>query len=295
MEKYNKHIIEEPVASTVISHRFSHAVWGAIFAGTVVILVVQLTLALLGSGIGFSSLNITQGNNIKALGAGTVIWWIISGCISFYIGGLVTGRLAGIPRRLDGMLHGIITWSVTTIAMFVFLTTTLGVVSAGAFGVLHSGAQAISSMAPQAGQALSDVAPQETQNDINHLKNNVRQVLDRIQNPAQREQLQNAVMALGTTSNPDQEKQQITNILVQSGQMNQTDAQNTVNRWSQNAQMIKQNFQMAARNAAQSTQEASRVAAGMALASFIMLLLGAFFAGLGGSIGAPHWADQEIA
>ena len=55
MQKIHKHMLEEPVASTVISHRFSHVVWGAVFAALAVITVTQLTLALLGTSIGFSA------------------------------------------------------------------------------------------------------------------------------------------------------------------------------------------------------------------------------------------------
>src|SRR4051812_12764045 len=103
MQKNYKHTLEEPVASTVISYRFSHVVWGAVIAGMFVIMVTQLTLATLGSSIGLSMLNVTGGNNVKSVGIGAVIWWLLSGCVAFYMGGLVSGRMAGIPRRSDGL------------------------------------------------------------------------------------------------------------------------------------------------------------------------------------------------
>jgi hypothetical protein len=289
-----KHNLEEPVAATVISHRFSHTVWGAVFAGMAIITVTQLALTLLGSSIGFSTLNITQGNNIKALGIGAIGWWIISGCISFYMGGLVSGRMAGIPRRLDGMLHGLLAYSVTTLFMFLFLTTSLGVVIAGGLGILNSGAKTISAMAPQLASAAQDIVPEEVNSNINRTRNEIRKIMTQIQDPAKREQLRSSLMSLVSSNDPNVQKREIVTLLTQTANMDPLQAQNMVNRWSQNIQTIKQELQNATQQAGEASERASRVAGEMAFSSFVMLLLGAFAAGLGGAIGAPHWSDQEI-
>ncbi|MDE2028474.1 MAG: hypothetical protein KGK03_05610 [Candidatus Omnitrophica bacterium] len=292
----SKHILEEPVASTVISHRFSHAVWGAIFAGSFVIVVSQMVLAFLGASIGLSTLNIVQGNNIKALGVGAAIWWIISTCIACYAGGMVAGRLSGIPRQLDGILHALVAFSMTVLFSFLFLSSSLGAIIAGGMGVFKAGMQSAAAVAPQIAGGVSSMLPQGMVNSSDEAtRNEINQVFSQLQNPAQRQELADALAAMASTNNVQAQKQQAVNILTQNGIMSQPLATDTVNRWSQNIQNIKQDLQGVAQTAAQSAQGASRAAAGLAFASFIMLVLGGIFAGWGGSAGAPHWADQEIA
>jgi hypothetical protein len=283
----NKHILEEPVAATVISHRFSHTVWGAVFAGVIMAIVTQMLLALLGSSIGLAALNVGSAENVKEIGIGAVTWWIISGAIALYFGGWVSGRMAGIPRAIDGMLHGLLSWGVATILMFAFLTTSLGVMIAGSFGLLKAGGSAVSSVAPKIA---------ETFNNNPNLKNDVDQILrQQGANPSNQaaleQQLTSAVGTLMLTDNPDAQKQQIVNILVQNTNMSPADARNSVDRWAQNAQKMKQETQQKAMGAAET---ASKTTSKAALASFAMLLIGAVCAGWGGVVGSPHWSQQEI-
>jgi hypothetical protein len=264
----------------------------------VMVMVSQLTLALLGSSIGLSAVDLNQGNNLKTLGVGAIFWWIISGMVSFYIGGLVSGRMCGIPRRLDGIVHGLLTWGLTTILMFLFLTTTVGAMVAGGFGLLKSAGQAVSSAAPQIANTVKDVMPQQNMNGLDNIRNEVRQILDQrgggVQNPAVRDQLMNAIRGLATSDNPDAQKRQIVTLLTQNTNINEQDAINMVNRWSQSTQMIKQDIQQGVQKAQDAAESASKAAGKGAFASFAMLLLGALVAGFGGAAGAPHWSEQEI-
>lgn len=281
----SKHMLEEPVAATVISHRFSHTVWGAVFAGVVMAVVSQMLLALLGSSVGLA---VASTDNLKEIGMGAMVWWIISGAISLYFGGWISGRMAGIPRSLDGMLHGLLTWGVATIVMFLVLTTSMGMVIAGAFGMLKAGGSAISGMTPSIVNTL---------NNNPSIKNDVDQIfMQQGVNPPNRaaieQQLVSSIGTLMTTNNPDAEKQKIVNTLVQSTNMNPSDARAKVDQWAQNVQKMKQEVQQKTVNAAET---ATKTTSGAALASFIMLLIGAICAGVGGSVGAPHWSQQEIA
>jgi len=99
----------EPMESTA-GFRLS---WGAVFAGLVVAIALQLTLTLLGAAIGFSAWQ--PGESTGALGVGAAIWAIVSVLLSLFIGGRTTGRLAGILTRTDGILHGILLWALSTI------------------------------------------------------------------------------------------------------------------------------------------------------------------------------------
>lgn len=72
----------------------------------------------------------------------------------------MASRLAGIPRRTDGLLHGLLTWAVVTLFTFYLLTTTMGRLIGGVTGVadraLSGSGSGVAAMAPVAGDALKD-------------------------------------------------------------------------------------------------------------------------------------------
>lgn len=114
--------------------------WGAIFAGTVVALVVTLLLSLLGIAIGASTVDpLSERVPTQGLGVGSAIWWIASTMIGVFAGGWVAARLAGSPRRNDSILHGIVTWGLATIVTFLLLTTLVGRLIGGAASVVGEG------------------------------------------------------------------------------------------------------------------------------------------------------------
>jgi hypothetical protein len=141
---------------TVLINRVS---WGAVLAGVVVVLVVQLILNLLGIGVGASTLHPAGGDSPSAatfsLGAG--IWWALSGIIGALAGGYTAGRLAGQPKESSGGWHGLTAWAVATLIVFYLLTTAIGGIVGGAFqtlGTAASGAaQTLGSTAQTAVQA----------------------------------------------------------------------------------------------------------------------------------------------
>src|SRR5258708_1716428 len=69
--------------------------WGAVFAGAVIGLVMQIILNMVGLGVGLSTLDIAQGDAPSAgsmsLGAG--IWFVVSGILAAALGGYIAGRL----------------------------------------------------------------------------------------------------------------------------------------------------------------------------------------------------------
>jgi hypothetical protein len=143
---------------TVLINRVS---WGAVLAGVVVALVVQLILNLLGIGVGASTLHPASGGDSPSaatfsLGAG--IWWALSGIIGALAGGYTAGRLAGQPKESSGGWHGLTAWAVATLIVFYLLTTAIGGIVGGAFqtlGTAASGAaQTLGSTAQTAVQAV---------------------------------------------------------------------------------------------------------------------------------------------
>ena len=137
--------------------------WAAIFAGVVVAIAVQLLLALLGAGIGLGMIEPASGGTPEAgsLGIGAGLWWLVSTLIALVAGGYTAAWLAGNTLRFDGVLHGIVTWGVTLLLTFYLLTTALGSLIGGAFGMVGSVA---STAASAAGQGIQAAAPQVAAN-----------------------------------------------------------------------------------------------------------------------------------
>ena len=150
----------------VVRTLFSRVSWGAIFAGVAMALVTQLTLSLLGLGIGLSTIEpLYEARPFENLGIGSVIWWGVTMLISLFIGGWVAGRLVGTPKPTYSVLHGLLTWSLFTLLTFFMLTTVVGRVIGGVGNV-------IGRTLTTAGQTIGPI-------DLGNIKQEANQLLNR--------------------------------------------------------------------------------------------------------------------
>lgn len=117
--------------------------WGAIFAGTIVALAIQLALNVLGLGIGLGIVSPTEGVS-EGIGVGAGIWFLLSTLIALFFGGWVAGRMAGFPRKLTGTLHGLVVWALATLFSFYLMNTAIGTVLGGISGAIGRGLTALS-------------------------------------------------------------------------------------------------------------------------------------------------------
>ena len=99
--------------------------WGAIFAGTAVVLAVSMLLSVLGTSIGLFILDPTTSQPFAGVFGTIGIWTAISILVGLACGGFVAGKLAG----ADGFIHGFVVWSVTLISGIMLV----GTATAGAF------------------------------------------------------------------------------------------------------------------------------------------------------------------
>ena len=141
--------------------------WGAIIAGAILAAMTQLVLSLLGISIGLGALDpATEADPLSGLATGAGIWMAASTLISLLAGGFAAARLAGLPKRTDGVLHGLVTWGVVTLLAFYLTTTAVGRLLSGAVGVVGQGletvSQGVATAAPEVAQAVG-LSPQEQQ------------------------------------------------------------------------------------------------------------------------------------
>ncbi len=111
--------------------------WGAVLAGVAVGISVQLVLTLLGIASGLSMTSVQQG---EAPGTGALVYAGLSMLVSALIGAYVAGRMSGLKRKTDGILHGVVSWAVTTLLFVVLATSAGGSLLSGLFSGVGQGA-----------------------------------------------------------------------------------------------------------------------------------------------------------
>ena len=256
----------------------------AVLAGAVVGVVVLFLLGLLGLAIGLATIDPAPAGDATpeagAFGVGAAIWGIISFLLALLAAGWIAARLAGNPNRLDGLLHGVVAWALTTLVVMWLMTTTLSSIIGGAFSLLgniaSASAQAVQTAA--GGETLADAAQQLPWEQI---QQRVEQAL-----PAEvdvdREALIAAFRELMVEGG---DRQAVIDILVEQGGMSPEEAESTLQsleaEYEQAAQEVEQ-------QAGQAAQAAAETVSSAALWSFIALLLRAIAAAVGGWIGAPR-------
>jgi len=311
--------------------------WGAIFAALFVVLALELVLNLLGIGFGAGAIHVTSpdGASASGLGIGSGIWFFVSTMISLFVGGWVAGRLAGMPRAADGALHGIVAWSLATLATVYLLTTAVGGLLGGATGLLGSAlgvaGKGIGAAAPAVSSA---VGSQLQKNGVNldSVTGKIQQVLKqtgdaKLQPSALRAQAHHqAALAQHTAKasalNPQQagqnyndlvfrflhdtgtqskakDRQDLINVVAAQTHVSKAQATQTVDGWQSQADAAQKQAQAALATAQADAKKAADAAAAAvskaAFGGFVLLVLGAIFAALGGIVASKMLFKEDTA
>ncbi len=288
----NEEVHVERTYAAPMPSRVRRASWGAIFGGMFVTIVLQVMFTLLGLGVGIATLQpAQQQTSAQTMATASGIWLLVTGLISIWVGSCVAGRLSGGPRRADGLLHGIITWAVSTVAMFFLLATTVGSILGGTGALVQS---AISSRtSAEGGQNNAQSFEQQAKNLFPQAgallpptgRNSGQQTPGNL--TALAEQDPDLATALGRMeanggARAQQERDQVVNILTTKHNLNQQDAANLVNEWDRQ-------FQQAHAQLSQKTQQVGQAASkGIEWGSFwgfIALILGLLVSSWGGWAG----------
>ncbi|MFS0738108.1 hypothetical protein ABC347_13750 [Sphingomonas sp. 1P06PA] len=134
-----------------IAPRFS---WGAIFAGVVIAIAVQLVLGILGAGIGLTMIDPVEGSTPGAagFGIGAGLFWLLTTIIALGAGGFAAARVARLADRFDALVHGLVVWGVTLILTLYLITSAVGGIIGGAF-------RTVGVVAGAAGSTIGAAAP----------------------------------------------------------------------------------------------------------------------------------------
>jgi hypothetical protein len=305
--------------TTVTNGSLRRVSWGAIIAGMVVAISVQMVLSLLGAGIGLSTIDPLRYSSPDAssFGIGAGVWWAVSSIISLFAGGWVAGHLAGSAEKTDAMLHGLVTWGLAAIVTAYLLASAVGAVVRGGANVIGTAATVTASGAAAVAAPAADAAKRELQQSgisFDDIKNQAQKLLMQTGKPAlQPEALTEKAETAGqqaanTTadgtsaaefqsliqriveSNKDTvdaaDRDAVVNVVVARSGLSKPEAEARVDGWIKTYQDARVKFQeqkaaaeAKAREVADATAKASSQAA---LAAVVALLLGALAAALGG-------------
>ena len=142
--------------------------WAAVFSGAAVALALQSIFTLLGAGIGASSIDpYDRSNPVRGLPKSALIWWLVTGLVSLFIGGFVAGKLSGAVIEPAGVdvakgysgyaiagLHGLVMWSFATIMTFVLLATSAGALLGGVLKLAYDTVSGVGKAAVEGGSAM---------------------------------------------------------------------------------------------------------------------------------------------
>ena len=159
--------------------------WAAVFAGVLIAVVIQITLSLLGIGIGLSTVDPkTEENPVQGLGVGTAIWYVISSLIALFTGGWVAGRLSKTNQEFDGAIHGLLTWSIVSLLTLYFVTTAIGGILGGVGKLVGNTLSTVGNVAAKGVEAATPEIREQLQNvDLNKLKNEATLLLKQTGKP----------------------------------------------------------------------------------------------------------------
>lgn len=289
-----------PLGFGRLSAAIKRVSWGAIFAGALVAVVVQLLLNLLGLGIGLQAFDpATEGDSAQGFGTGLAIWTVLSGLIALFAGGWVAGRLAGMPRKTDGMLHGVVTWALTTVLMLYLLTTGVGRVVGGATSLIGQGldlaAQGVTTAAPEAARVIEDEV------DLSGIKAEARRLVgDIVTSPeTAAEDIEAAIDRTFGGPGPitDSNRRELIETVAARTDMTEAEAEEAVAQWEQQYEQARREIERTAEtvqeDAPRVAEDATDYVGTAALIAFFTLLLGALAAGFGGAVGSPEDLPAE--
>ena len=279
------HATAEQDAHTILLNRVS---WGAIFAGVVVGLVVQVLLTMLGVGLGIATLDPGTSDNPAAstFSIVTGVWYVLSGIVAAFVGGYIAARMSGKTVATTGALHGLTAWAFTTLLVLYLLSSAVGSIVGGAFSGVASAMGGVGqTVAQAAGPMLANANP------LDAIEGQVRAT--GTDPDALNAAATNAVRALvtGDEAEADAAREQAAQALAAARDIPLDQAQQQVTQMeSQYHQTVDRAQQMAT----QTAETAASVVSTGALLAFAALVLGAIAGWLGGRSGVVHpvYADR---
>lgn len=93
--------------------------WGAIWAGVFTFVAIFTVFGTLGVATFTSSANPNAARPVLGMSVGIGIWAIVLTIIAMYVAGRETSHLAAVNTRHDGLIHGMVMFGLSVIAVLI--------------------------------------------------------------------------------------------------------------------------------------------------------------------------------
>jgi hypothetical protein len=310
-ERYNVHTagtFDKSLSGTL--RRIS---WGAVFAGFLIAVVLQLAFNLLGLAIGFAAVDTQAGNPFEGLGIGSLIYMVLTVMISLFTGGWIAGRLSTVKNTFENVAHGVLAFCLFIMFNFFMLTTAIGGMLSGVGNIMGSALTAATQLngdrieeGDLQGLQMTSVENEtlqilEERNPAYHPDNLDESVADADEN-GDDEVFNNAFTTLTENDRITSEnRREAINEIAENTRLNESQATEIVDNWIASYEQARERVGDGAGQYEDSAREVGDdVAGGIAQASifgFIFMVLGAGVSGWGGSLGVtkePLVKDHEF-
>lgn len=288
--------------------------WGAIIAGVIIALLTQTLFNLLGLSLGFISFAMDQ-DTISKIGIGSIIWLILTGILSMYVGGWVSSRLANLAESTMGILYGITTGGLAIILSFLLMVTTAGAlissvaniavqtVSFAGKSVVDVG-KGVTKAAPRLIQMVQVISP-DIQASINPVIQQANNFLVKAQNTLAKnvqtepqdldklkKQLRSLVQSFLTAENEQDKKnvrEELVSFLAEYTQIDQNEINQTIDNWqnkyNQLREQVSEKVEQTKQSAIETTEQATRATGKITFIIFLILLIDVLASAVGGRLG----------
>jgi len=122
---------------TIIDRRQPVLRWGAVLAGAAVAISLWVLLQLISMGIGLTTVNVEDAGSLHSAGIGTTVASLAAPLIALFVGGYVAGRLATTFDAKVGATHGLVAWSLASLAGVVAVAFVVAVVAGSAMHMTY--------------------------------------------------------------------------------------------------------------------------------------------------------------
>jgi hypothetical protein len=276
--------------------------WGAVIAGGVIAVAIQIALSELCIGSGLALYEPTDGTSSGAgIAAGTAIAWLVCALLSIFVGGWVSGRMKRHGTNLEAAVHGALVWGLAALLTAWLTTVSLGMLTNGAWSLLGQGVSAAAKGAGAALPAVTEVVAPSWDNIRQQLEGGMTRMEGQGANqPAQpanenryRErsrlmQLMGQAFNMNGQGLSEPERNEINQLLASQLGITPEAAQLTMDQWQRTWNESLQRFQTAKEEAKQTALQVAttvkrRTAQAAIIGFFIMM------AGMGAAIAGAVW------
>lgn len=258
--------------------------WGAVLAGAACAAALSFILLILGFGLGLSAISpwSNTGASLAAIGISSIVWVAFTQIAASGLGGYIAGRLRVRWPGVDpdevffrDTAHGLIAWSVATLAAAVLLTSTLTAVLGGG---LQASAEIGGAVAEGAAETVSSIVSERDSYFTDTLLRNSPDSRAEVVDDSARSELSTIFMrSLSRGEFSADDRQYVASVIARYTGLSQGEAEQRLTRTFAQAQESALELENAAREAADTARKSASYSA---LWMFIALLGGAFVASL---------------